>query len=66
MEIQVVSTINTLITKKYLQEQKENQYFERKGFGEKDIKPTKIAEELIGMCKVSLGYWWCFGIWDFG
>lgn len=45
----VVSRINTLITDTYLQEQKENQYFERKGLGEKDIKPTKIAEELIGM-----------------
>lgn len=35
-----VSKINTLVTKEYLQTQVENQYFERKGLGEKDIKPT--------------------------
>ena len=40
-----LSKINGIITKNYLETQPENQYFERKGFGEKDIKPTKIAEE---------------------
>ena len=50
-----VSKINTLITKEYLQTQVENQYFERKGLGEKDIKPTKIAEELIGMLNADGG-----------
>ena len=48
-----VSTINSIITKQYLEKQLENQYFERKGLGEKDMKPTKIAEELIGI-----------GLWD--
>lgn len=50
-----ISTINTLITEDYLRTKKENQYFERKGLGEKDIKPTKIAEELIGMLNADGG-----------
>ena len=50
-----ISNINTIITNKYLQTQGENQYFERKGLGEKDIKPTKIAEELIGMLNADGG-----------
>ncbi|HCS21892.1 MAG TPA: ATPase [Bacteroidetes bacterium] len=50
-----VSKINTLITKEYLQTQAENQYFERKGLGDKEIKPTKIAEELIGMLNADGG-----------
>lgn len=61
----VVSRINTLITDTYLQEQKENQYFERKGLGEKDIKPTKIAEELIGMLNADGGVL-SFGVSDSG
>lgn len=65
MNVQVVSSINTLITKRYLQEQKENQYFERKGLGEKDIKPTKIAEELIGMLNADGGVL-AFGVSDNG
>ena len=44
-----ISTINTLITEEYLRTKKENQYFERKGLGDKDMKPANIAEELIGM-----------------
>lgn len=50
-----ISKINTLVTTKYLQTQVENQYFERKGLGEKDTKPTKIAEELIGMLNADGG-----------
>jgi len=50
-----VSKTNTLVTKDYLQTQPENQYFERKGLGDKDIKPTKIAEELIGMLNADGG-----------
>ncbi|HHT51608.1 MAG TPA: ATPase [Bacteroidales bacterium] len=50
-----ISKINTILTKKYLQTQKENQYFERKGFKEKSCKPTKIAEELIGMLNADGG-----------
>ena len=50
-----ISKINTLVTKEYLQTQVENQYFERKGLGEKDTKPIKIAEELIGMLNADGG-----------
>ena len=50
-----LSKINGIITKNYLETQPENQYFERKGFGEKDIKPTKIAEELVGMLNADGG-----------
>jgi len=60
-----VSTINTLITEEYLTDKKENQYFERKGLGEKDIKPTKIADELIGMLNADGGVL-AFGISDSG
>lgn len=60
-----VSKINTILTEEYLQRQKENQYFERKGFGEKDCKPTKIAEELIGMLNADGGIL-VFGISDKG
>lgn len=60
-----ISKINTIITLDFLQTQKENQYFERKGLGEKDIKPTKIAEELIGMLNADGGIL-AFGISDKG
>ena len=45
--------------------QPENQYFERKGLGEKDIKPTKIAEELVGMLNADGGVL-AFGVADNG
>lgn len=61
----VISKFNTIITKEYLQQQRENQYFERKGLGEKEIKPTKIAEELIGMLNADGGVL-VFGISDKG
>lgn len=60
-----VSTINTKITEAYLRSQKENQYFERKGLGEKDVKPTKIADELIGMLNADGGVL-VFGVSDAG
>lgn len=60
-----LSKINPLITEQYLQYQKENQYFERKGLGEKEIKPTKIAEELIGMLNSDGGVL-VFGVTDKG
>ena len=60
-----ISKINTLVTKVYLQTHVENQYFERKGLGEKDIKPTKIAEELIGMLNADGGTL-VFGVADSG
>jgi len=51
----IVSQINPQITLEYLKTKRENQYFERKGIGEKDIKPTKIAEEIIGMLNADGG-----------
>jgi ATP-dependent DNA helicase RecG len=51
----IVSQINSQITVDYLQTKRENQYFERKGIGEKDTKPTKIADELIGMLNADGG-----------
>lgn len=60
-----ISEKNSILTKEYLQNQKENQYFERKGFGEKDCKPSKIAEELIGMLNADGGIL-VFGISDNG
>lgn len=60
-----ISSKNSLITETYLRTQKENQYFERKGLGEKDIKPTKIAEELIGMLNADGGVL-VFGVSDNG
>ncbi|MCA1750907.1 MAG: ATP-binding protein [Cryomorphaceae bacterium] len=55
MNKQPLSRINSLITEEYLFQKEENQYFERKGLGEKDIKPTKIADELIGMLNADGG-----------
>ena len=53
-----ISEINTLLTRHYLQTQPENQYFERKGIvpnGRDNIKPSKIADELIGMLNADGG-----------
>jgi ATP-dependent DNA helicase RecG len=51
----VISQFNTQITLEFLQQKRENQYFERKGLGEKEIGPTKIANELIGMLNADGG-----------
>ncbi len=51
----VISKFNTQITLDFLQTKRENQYFERKGLGEKDTSPTKIANELIGMLNADGG-----------
>jgi ATP-dependent DNA helicase RecG len=51
----VISKINSQITLDFLQKKRENQYFERKGIGEKEINPTKIANELIGMLNADGG-----------
>lgn len=60
-----LSKINTIVTREYLQTQIEHQYFERKGLGEKDIKPVRIAEELIGMLNADGGIL-AFGVADNG
>lgn len=61
----IVSKFNTQITLEFLQQKRENQYFERKGLGEKDISPTKIANELIGMLNADGGVL-AFGVTDKG
>ena len=65
MKNQPISERNPIITLDYLKNKEENQYFERKGIGEKDTKPTKIAEELIGMLNSDGGVL-VFGISDNG
>lgn len=51
----IVSQFNTQITLDFLQKKRENQYFERKGLGEKETSLTKIAQELIGMLNADGG-----------
>jgi ATP-dependent DNA helicase RecG len=51
----IISQFNTQITIEFLQQKRENQYFERKGLGEKEVNPTKIANELIGMLNADGG-----------
>ncbi|MCC5915987.1 MAG: putative DNA binding domain-containing protein [Cryomorphaceae bacterium] len=51
----IVSQFNPQISLEFLQKKRENQYFERKGLGEKDTSPTKIANELIGMLNADGG-----------
>ena len=50
-----LSTFNSQITLEFLQKKRENQYFERKGLGEKDVKASRIADELIGMLNADGG-----------
>ncbi len=64
-EERVLSAINSLITLSYLRTKPEHQYFERKGLGEKETKPTRIAEELIGMLNADGGVL-AFGVSDSG
>lgn len=61
----IVSDINTQITIDFLIQKRENQYFERKGIGEKDTNPTKIANEIIGMLNADGGIL-AFGVSDAG
>lgn len=61
----LVSQYNTQISLESLQTKRENQYFERKGLGEKDISPTKIANELIGMLNADGGVL-AFGVSNIG
>ena len=61
----ILSEFNTQVTLDFLLTKRENQYFERKGIGEKDISPTKIANELIGMLNADGGTL-AFGVSDSG
>jgi ATP-dependent DNA helicase RecG len=60
-----VSEFDSQLTLDYILTKRENQYFERKGLGEKDIQPTKIANELIGMLNADGGVL-AFGVSDKG
>lgn len=51
----ILSDINSQITFDFLTTKRENQYFERKGLGDKDVNPTRIADELIGMLNADGG-----------
>ena len=53
------------LTLDFLKNHPENQYFERKGIGEKDSKPARIADEIIGMLNADGGVL-VFGISDTG
>ena len=56
----VISQYSSEITLEFLKTKRENQYFERKGLGDKDAKPTRIADELIGMLNADGGVLaWC-------
>ena len=57
-----ISEHNTIITLDYLQTEFENQYFERK---QKEVKTTKVADELIGMLNADGGVL-AFGVTDDG
>ncbi|MEO7624424.1 MAG: ATP-binding protein [Candidatus Saccharimonadales bacterium] len=50
-----VSTINPIATLEYLTKSRENQYLERKGIEQAGLKPTKLANELIGMLNADGG-----------
>lgn len=50
-----ISTKDTRITLEYLQNHNEDQYFERKGLGEELLKPSKLANEIIGMLNADGG-----------
>lgn len=61
----VISQYSSEITLEFLKTKRENQYFERKGLGDKDAKPTRIADELIGMLNADGGVL-AFGVSDSG
>lgn len=50
-----VSKINSALTIEYLVSKPENQFLERKGIGESDLKPTKLVNEVIGMLNAGGG-----------
>lgn len=50
-----ISEKNSLLTIEYLKDHIEDQYFERKGIEEKGLKPTKLANEIIGMLNAGGG-----------
>lgn len=65
MENENISQVDTSLTLDKLQYQPENQYLERKGLHPDRIKPSKIANEIIGMLNAGGGIL-VFGIADNG
>ena len=55
MNIKSISKIDPQLNLEYLKNNSENQYLERKGFGEDKLRPTKLANEIIGMLNASGG-----------
>lgn len=50
-----ISSHNPIASIEYLSSSPENQYLERKGISERGIKPTKVANEVIGMLNADGG-----------
>lgn len=55
MKNQSVSNIDSSLTLKKLKHYLENQYLERKGIEDAGLKPTKVANEIIGMLNAGGG-----------
>ena len=55
MENENISKIDASLTLDYLRYHTENQYLERKGLHEEHIKPTKIANEILGILNAGGG-----------
>jgi ATP-dependent DNA helicase RecG len=50
-----ISKIDPSLTHEYIYSHVENQYLERKGLHDEHIKPSKIANEIIGMLNAGGG-----------
>ena len=50
-----ISKEDSALSLDYLRHNPENQYLERKGFGENNLKPSKLANEIIGMLNAGGG-----------
>ncbi len=53
--MEFISNKDARITLDFLKTKKEDQYFERKGIEEKGVKPSKVANEIIGMLNADGG-----------
>ena len=62
---EVISIYDTKVTKEWLVTQPESLYYERKGLGEMNLKPAKLANTLIGMLNADGGIV-AFGVSDNG
>jgi ATP-dependent DNA helicase RecG len=55
MDKKSISSIDSSLTLENLKNIPESQYLERKGIGEKELKPSKLANEIIGMLNAGGG-----------